>query len=94
MMVATWDDYEEGTEIETGIDNCIQNYGGVLFQPTISGTTLKWSYSFDESKDLGKLGSPSTVARYDLYYTQDGSNYVALDTTITAHRLAASSTGR
>jgi hypothetical protein len=23
MMVATSDDYEEGTEIETGIDNCI-----------------------------------------------------------------------
>jgi hypothetical protein len=30
MMVATWDDYEEGTEIETGISNCLEDSSFVL----------------------------------------------------------------
>lgn len=82
MMVETWDDYEEGSEIETGIDNCLQNYGTSLFKPTVNGAQLGWSYSFDKGKDLAGVGTTATVDHYDLYYTTDQTNYVLLDRTI------------
>ena len=39
LQIVTWNDYEEGTEIETGIDNCVQ------LQPTVSGDKLHWNIS-------------------------------------------------
>lgn len=38
LQIATWNDYEEGSEIETGIDNCYR-----LGTPTLSTNTLNWS---------------------------------------------------
>ena len=38
LMVSTWDDYEEGTEVETGIDNCVTS-----FTSTLTGSTLQWT---------------------------------------------------
>ena len=37
LQIVTWNDYEEGTAMEAGIDNCI------YMQPSISGNTLSWS---------------------------------------------------
>ena len=37
LIVPTWNDYEEGTEIETGIDNCVS------VQATISGDEFSWN---------------------------------------------------
>jgi hypothetical protein len=48
LIIPTWNDYEEGTEIETGIDNCVQVKAG------ISGDKLDWNIS----------GSEDTIARY------------------------------
>ena len=69
MMVETWDDYEEGTEIETGIDNCLQ---ASTLVPTVNQSTsqLTWNYSFTSNED--HLGSYSTVAYYDVYYASGG----------------------
>lgn len=85
MMIPTWNDYEEGTEIETGIDNCIQTS---TFVPTINDSQLTWNYDFHESNDPFNLANVQTVDHYDLYYTMDGctsdcSTYYLLDHQIT-----------
>lgn len=69
VMVQTWDDYEEGTEIETGIDNCLQA-PSLIPAVNQSSSQLKWSYSFTEN--LGQPGSPNTVAYYNIYYAPNG----------------------
>ena len=67
--VVTWNDYEEGTEIETGIDNCLALSGSV------SGTVLSWNLSFSSSS-----GSENTVHHYVLYDSPDGQNLTVLAT--------------
>src|SRR5260370_18885472 len=37
LQIVTWNDYEEGTEIESGIDGC------TFVTPSLSGTTLSWT---------------------------------------------------
>jgi hypothetical protein len=43
LIIPTWNDYEEGTEIETGIDNCVN------LQASLSDEGLTWTVS--EPKD-------------------------------------------
>ena len=54
----TWNDYEEGTEIESGIDNCFS------LQPSVTGNSFAWSIAGDES----------TVDHYTVYASTDGQN--------------------
>ncbi len=42
LIIPTWNDYEEGTEIETGIDNCVS------IQPSLSEGRLTWKVSGPE----------------------------------------------
>jgi hypothetical protein len=56
LMIPTWNDYEEGTEIETGVENCVQVQG------RLTGDTLSWSISgpedtVDHYAVLAKRGS-------------------------------------
>ena len=62
LQVATWNDYEEGTEVETGIDNCAAVSAGV------SGTVVKPVPSFTG------VGSEETVDHYEVYLSRDGKN--------------------
>ncbi len=62
LQVATWNDYEEGTEVETGIDNCAAVSAGV------SGTVIKPVPSFTGP------GSEETVDHYEVYLSTDGTN--------------------
>ena len=62
LQVATWNDYEEGTEVETGIDNCAAVSAGV------SGTLIKPVPSFTG------VGSEETVDHYEVYLSRDGKN--------------------
>jgi len=39
LIIPTWNDYEEGTEIETGIDNCVN------IQASVEGSKLTWTVS-------------------------------------------------
>ena len=39
LIVPTWNDYEEGTEIETGIDNCVN------IQASVNDQSLAWTVS-------------------------------------------------
>jgi len=45
VQVVTWHDYEEGTEIQSGIDNCLNISAGV------NGNTLMWSVPSESTLD-------------------------------------------
>ncbi len=62
IQIATWNDYEEGTEIESGIDNC------VAISASASGTVVSWSIT----------GQANTLDHYTVYLSQDGENLMAL----------------
>lgn len=69
MQVATWNDYDDGAEIETGIDNCVTG-----FSASVSGTILNWSVSF------GAAGSEQTIHHYDIFDSSDGQNLTLVAT--------------
>ena len=58
----TWNDYEEGTEIESGISNCL------TISATASGNTLQWSIQ----------GNSNTVDHYVAYVSTDGQNLMPM----------------
>ena len=58
LQIATWNDYEEGTSIEDGIDNC------VFLIPSQTGTTISWSVN----------GNENTLDHYTVFISTDGTN--------------------
>lgn len=62
LQLATWNDYAEGTEIETGIDNCLG------LSARVSGGWLTWQTT----------GQENTVARYVVYVSLDGAGLLPL----------------
>jgi hypothetical protein len=62
LQLVTWNDYEEGTEIESGIDNCFS------VSAAVSGNSLNWAPKGDER----------TVDHYQLYISSDGQNLMPL----------------
>jgi len=63
LQLVTWNDYEEGTEIETGIDNCMS-----VGRPEVNGSTLSWSVLASSS-----LTSLNTIDHFALYASSDGN---------------------
>ena len=59
IQIATWNDYEEGTAIEPGIDNCI------YLTPSQSGTTIQWAVNG---------GDEGTIDHYTVFLSTDGTN--------------------
>lgn len=77
MQIATWNDYEEGTAIESGVDNC------VYLTPSQSGTTIKWDVNG---------GDESTIDHYTVFISTDGTNLSKLaDVPAGTHTLDLSS---
>jgi hypothetical protein len=64
LQLVTWNDYEEGTELETGIDNCI----GVA--SSMSGGSLNWSTT--------GAGDPLTLDHFTVFVSKDGVNLMPL----------------
>lgn len=62
IQLVTWNDYEEGTEIESGINNC------VTVTASVSGTVASWSIT----------GQSNTVDHYTVFISQDGENLMWL----------------
>jgi hypothetical protein len=62
LQLVTWNDYEEATEIESGIDNCVS------LSATLSGSTLQWTIT----------GNENTVDHYTAYISSDGQNLMPL----------------
>lgn len=63
MQIATWNDYEEGTAIEPGIDNC------VYLAPSQSGTQISWTVNG---------GNENTIDHYTVFLSTDGNNLAKL----------------
>jgi len=57
IQLVTWNDYEEASEIETGIDNC------VTVSATAAGTVASWSIT----------GQMNTVEHFTVFASQDGA---------------------
>jgi IPT/TIG domain-containing protein len=62
LQVVTWNDYEEGTAIEAGIDNCFS------VASSLSGNTLSWS----------PTGQENTLSDYTVFVSQDETNAAVL----------------
>ena len=64
LQVPTWNDYEEGTSIESGINNC------VTVNASVSGSSLQWT--------LGGAGLENTIDHYTVFVSTDGQNLMPL----------------
>lgn len=62
IQLVTWNDYEEGSEIESGIDNC------VTVSAAVAGTVASWSIT----------GQMNTVDHFTVFASQDGANLMWL----------------
>lgn len=62
LQLVTWNDYEEGTEIETGIDNCFS------VSASMAGRRLQWAVK----------GNEDTVDHYTVFVSTDGENLMEL----------------
>jgi PKD repeat protein len=63
VQLATWNDYEEGSELETGVDNC------VTVNASLSGSALNWTIAG---------GSETTIDHYTVFISTDGQNLMSL----------------
>ncbi len=61
-QIVTWNDYEEGSELESGVDNCVTVSGAV------TGNTLNWGIS----------GNENTLDHYTVFISTDGQNLMSL----------------
>src|ERR1700733_3840254 len=72
LQLVTWNDYEEATEIESGIDNCFS------LSASAASNALQWKISGDEN----------TIDHYSVYISSDGQNLMSLtDTMVVVHSL-------
>lgn len=62
LQLVTWNDYEEGTEIESGISNCL------TISAVVSHSSLQWTIK----------GDGTTVDHYVAYISNDGQNLMPL----------------
>jgi hypothetical protein len=62
LQLVTWNDYEEGTELESGIDNCL------TLSASMKGSSLNWAVT----------GNENTVDHYNVYISTDGQNLMQL----------------
>lgn len=62
LQLVTWNDYEEATEVESGIDNCLS------VTASVDGNGLQWAVN----------GNENTVDHYTIYVSTDGQNLMPL----------------
>ncbi len=62
LQLVTWNDYEEGTEMESGIRGCL------TVSAAVSGSSLQWTIN----------GDGTTVDHYVAYISTDGQNLMSL----------------
>src|SRR3954468_10808588 len=62
LQLVTWNDYEEGTAMEMGIDNCVS------LSATVSGANLNGT----------STGQANTIAHYTVFISLDGTNLMPL----------------
>jgi Glycosyl hydrolase family 71 len=62
LQLVTWNDYEEGTALEMGIDNCVTVDG------SISGSKLTWNIT----------GQENTIHHYTIFVSVDGERLMSV----------------
>jgi len=72
MQLVTWNDYEEGTEIESGVDNCL------AVNAELNANEIRWTIS----------GEENTVDHFLLYISRDGKSLMPLGSVSAATRSA------
>ncbi len=82
VQVVTWNDYEEGTAVEDGIDNCY------TVNASLSGSQLTWSLAASDS-----YASTATIHHFNVYYEDAAGNLysAASNLSITTNLLDLSS---
>jgi hypothetical protein len=79
IQVVTWDDYEEATEVETGIDTCLQ-----AIDLSLNGSQLTWSLTYGASlTDASISGSENTVDHFQVFASTDGVQLAPLGAPLT-----------
>jgi len=66
LQIMTWNDYEEGTAIEMGIDNCVAG-----IPATVNNGHLTWSVAFGKDSH-GYPGSEQTIAYFRIFTNPSG----------------------
>jgi hypothetical protein len=74
LQVVTWNDYEEATTLETGVDNCLS------VSAALNSTHLNWSISPDTTD------SNATLSMFVVYISKDGKNLAQLQALPTTAR--------
>ena len=75
LHVVTWNDYDEGTAIEPGIDNCW------AVSASVAGSTLSWSLSVaSDQPNASTWASESTIDHYAIYDSADGEHLTLVGT--------------
>lgn len=69
LQIITWNDYNEGTEIESGIDNCF------TVAAEVTGTVLHWKL-----ESANAFASLATVSHVEIYDSNDGEHLRRIDT--------------
>jgi hypothetical protein len=62
--IPTWNDYEEGSAIEAGIENC-----ATISDDPIAGNIYTFHVGFTDTK----FGTEDTIDHYEIYYSTDGN---------------------
>jgi hypothetical protein len=68
LGVVTWNDYDEGTGIETGIDNCYS-----ITSPAVVGSNFTWTMTASRA-----AASITTIDHFTLYLADGGGNMQVL----------------
>ncbi len=66
LQIVTWNDYEEGTEIESGIENC------AVISAQLNGDDLQWSVTGRETT------KEDSISHYIVFISRDGENLMPL----------------
>jgi len=79
VQVITWNDYEEGTAVEDGVDNCY------TVNASLNANSLAWTLNASDPT----YASTSTVHHFNVYFADAGNNLypAALNLPVTAAAL-------
>jgi hypothetical protein len=91
LQVASWNDYDEGTAMEMGIDNCW------AVDASVSGSTLSWSLRVQSDEpSASTYATVDTIDHFVVWDSPDGENLTqaaTLPNTATSFSLSSLSSG-
>jgi hypothetical protein len=74
MLISTWNDYEEGTEVEGGVDNCLEQAN--LAYKSGSNSIMQWTYSIESGQN--QWATVNTIHHLALWTAPHGGTTLTL----------------